>query len=202
MKPQNTFPLPDRMKHLPRDPRGFPIPVIVTRDKSGRPHFTMNDEAMRQRIIREDRCAICGAKLLRGRWSVGGPLSAFHPDGRYNDTPLHYECASYALRVCPYLAMPSYSKRLDTKTAVNAEFNGTLIAIDPTILDARPELFVAVMHIGQTYSPGPVGLGYVIPKRPYRQIEYWQQGERLDPVAGKAIADRILADFLRENPLP
>ncbi|WP_334147834.1 hypothetical protein [Hyphomicrobium sp.] len=202
MKPQHSIPVPARMQQLPRDQRGYPVPVIVLRDNSGRPHFTMNDEAKRQRIIREDRCAICGGKLFRGRWSVGGPLSAFHPFGRYNDTPLHHECMTYALQVCPYLAMPSYSKRLDAKTAANAEFDATLINIDPTVLDGRPELFVAVMHIGQSYSPGPYGLGYVIPKRPYRHIEYWQNGARIDPDKGKTLSDRILADYIKRNPLP
>lgn len=32
-------PIPPRMAHLPRDPRGYPIPVIVLVDDSGRPNF-------------------------------------------------------------------------------------------------------------------------------------------------------------------
>ena len=51
MKPQHSIPVPARMQQLPRDQRGYPVPVIVLRDNSGRPHFTMNDEAKRQRII-------------------------------------------------------------------------------------------------------------------------------------------------------
>ncbi|MDX4076670.1 hypothetical protein SDB63_24635, partial [Brucella sp. NBRC 113783] len=60
----------------------------------------------------------------------------------------------------------------------------------------------AQTNIGQKHVPGLTGLGYVIPNRPYRQVEYWQHGQRIDPEIGKAISDRILSDFMRENPLP
>jgi len=193
-------PIPARMAHLPRDKRGFPIPANVLLDDAGMPHFTINDEETRQRFIKEDRCPICAGKLHRGRWSVGGPLSAFHPDGRYMDTPMHYECCAYALRVCPYLAMPSYTKRLEGRT-LNARDPGT-IAIpltDPTVIPDRPSLFVAVMHVGQTYTRAPWGVRYIIPNRPYRNIEYWQNGSKMDPAEGKALADTILENFLNSD---
>jgi hypothetical protein len=69
-----TIKIPARMRHLAIDHRGYPISVTVLVDEAGRPNFTINDEAKRQEIIREDRCPICGDKLLRGRWSVGGQL--------------------------------------------------------------------------------------------------------------------------------
>ena len=68
-----------RMAHLALDRRGFPIPPSVYIDTNGRPrHFTINDEPKRQALIATDRCPLCGGKLLRGRWFVGGPQSAFH----------------------------------------------------------------------------------------------------------------------------
>ncbi|MCV9964336.1 hypothetical protein OIU34_20830 [Pararhizobium sp. BT-229] len=107
---QKTVSIPERMRALPIDPRGYPVPVNVTRDRHGKPNFATNDETVRQTLFREDRCGICGEKLLRGRWSIGGPGSALHPDGAFLDPPMHYECAQYAVQVCPYLAMPTYSK--------------------------------------------------------------------------------------------
>jgi hypothetical protein len=75
--------LPERMQKLDRDGRGLPIPVIVLRDNEGTPHFTINDDRKVSRCLAEDRCAICGQKLFRGRWFVGESLSAFHLRGAY-----------------------------------------------------------------------------------------------------------------------
>ena len=36
--------VPERMKHLDRDHRGYPIPYIVFRDSDNKPHFTINDD--------------------------------------------------------------------------------------------------------------------------------------------------------------
>jgi hypothetical protein len=102
------IPIPERMKHLGIDRRGYPIPWSVYRDPDGRPHFTIFNNVLRARGIRDDLCGICGTKLFRGRWFVGGPVSAFDPRGTYIDPPMHHECSSYALTVCPYLAAPNY----------------------------------------------------------------------------------------------
>jgi hypothetical protein len=111
-----SVPVPPQMAHLPRDPRGFPIFVMAYRDDDGRAHFTINEEPVRQRVIRRDLCSICGRGLLRGRWFVGGEKSAFHPRGAYIDPPMHSVCAHYALRVCPYLAAPTYATPIAGKT--------------------------------------------------------------------------------------
>ena len=106
MKPVDV-PIPERMQHLDRDGRGYVIPWTVFRDSKGKAHFTINDENRRQTVIGRDCCPICAAKLLRGRWFVGGPGSAFHERGAYIDPPMHRECVVYALKVCPYLAFMS-----------------------------------------------------------------------------------------------
>ena len=108
--------IPDRMKHLDRDHRGYPIPYIVFRDNDGKPHFTINAHEKVARCKHEDICAICGMKLLRGRWFLGGPMSAFHPHGAYIDPPLHHECMRFAVQTCPYLISAKYTKRIDGNT--------------------------------------------------------------------------------------
>ena len=109
-------PIPARMAHLDRDRRGYPIFFMAYRDQQGRPHFTINDERKRQIVIARDLCSICGAPLLRGRWFLGGDLSAFDANGAYIDPPMHDECVHYALRVCPYLASPSWSHYVAGRT--------------------------------------------------------------------------------------
>jgi len=193
MRP-GEVPIPARMRHLERDARGYAIPWTVFRDTSGRAHFTINDENRRQRVIREDRCPICLTKLLRGRWFVGGPASAFHAHGAYIDPPMHTECARYALQVCPYLAAPNYAKRLDDRTLAPGE--PVPLLLDPTMDPQRPPLFVAVMATGQRliredvdYAGTPVHLvRFLKPRRPYLRVEYWRDGCRLEVSKGEAEA--------------
>src|SRR5262245_25896905 len=162
------------MRKLERDRRGFPIFATVYCDAAGRPHFTVSDEAKRQWVIRNDRCALCGDKLLRGRWLIGGPLSAFHERGTFTDPPMHDDCAHYALLVCPYLATPNYSKRLDLATVPTDEHD--LIVTDHAVVIDRPAVFVAIMFVGKPlWIEGGVTLGHqtktivrhVKPRRPF-----------------------------------
>ncbi|AHC30519.1 hypothetical protein CC53_gp102 [Rhizobium phage vB_RleS_L338C] len=183
-------PIPERMQHLDRDERGYPIPFNLFRDKSGKAHFTINDENRRQMIIAKDLCAICGKGLLRGRWFVGGPASAFHDTGNYIDTAMHYECVEYALKVCPYLAAPSYARRIDDKTLKSENRDTHDIFQDPTMDAQRPRVFVAVMDVRTDYTVHPT-IGHVVyvkPRGPYKIVEFWRQGVRIDGATGLAIA--------------
>lgn len=168
-------PIPDRMKHLDLDHRGYPIPWTVFRDDDGKPHFTINNEFKVYRAMHEELCSICGVKLLRGRWFIGGPGSALHPNGAYIDPPLHHECMQFAASVCPYLISSKYTGRLDGATLDPAKAKGVIGLLDTTLDPTRPTVFVAVMAVGQSLTPN----GYVVPKRPYRRMEIWKDGVML-----------------------
>jgi len=148
---KTAIPIPQRMAHLKRDPRGYPIPAMVLIDDGGRPHFQINDERIRQRLIAQDRCVICGGRLFRGRWFIGGALSAFSERGLYIDPPTHAECAEFALKVCPYLAAPHYGRELAARTMKGRTAEGVAVVVDDTTLSGRPlgECFVAVMAVRQ-----------------------------------------------------
>jgi hypothetical protein len=182
-------PVPRTMRHLPKDRRGYPIPAGVLIDPAGKPHFTINDEATRRRQMAERLCPICDKKLGRWRMFVGGPQSAFHQHGAYIDLPMHVECAHYALQVCPYLAAPVYTGRIDDRT-LKVEPGQIAVMINQTMLPDRPLLFVAVLarsiqrlHRGQ----------YVRPQRPYVRVEFWRHGVQLDEAEGLALAQEALA---------
>lgn len=190
-----TVEIPARMRHLPKDRRGYPIPVNVFIDNNGKPHFTINDDEKRQVHLRKKQCPICGGALLRGRWTVGGPASAFMEEGAYIDPPMHYECYRYAMQVCPYLAVPSFTKRIDAGTLKKEDVEEHRIFIDDTVLAGRPPLFVGVMHLGEEYQTNMFGrIERFKPKRPYRNIEYWQDGKELPAAEGKALADAYIAE--------
>jgi len=190
-------PVPQRMRYLPRDRRGLPIPFIVFRDTDGDPHFTISDAERRALVLKHDRCGICNHRLSRGRWFVGGPRSAFHERGAFLDPPMHHDCAEFALQVCPYLAAPSYSKLIDGKTLA-ADKAGAAIVLDANVDNTRPDFFVAVMTLGQRIWPG----GYIVPKRPFRRIEVWKDGERIairrrDVIKGDFSQATKLRDFMK-----
>jgi hypothetical protein len=180
--------IPARMRGLPLDRRGYPIPATVLIDDNGRPHFTINDEVKRQALIKRDACPICGQRIIGGRWFVGGPLSAFHEHGTYIDPPMHDECAHYALQVCPYLAAPVYSGRIDTRT-LGPGHEHLLMMMDPTMIADRPALFVAVLCRTNAVTRD---MRYLRPNRPYMRVEYWRHGERVDDAEGAAIVAEVL----------
>ncbi|MBY3432713.1 hypothetical protein HFN89_00805 [Rhizobium laguerreae] len=187
-------PIPERMRSLPVDPRGYPVPVNVIRDRNGKPNFAANDESVRQRLFTEDRCGICGGKLLRGRWSVGGPGSALHPDGVFLDPPMHYECARYAVQVCPYLAIPSYGKSVSKIQPLSYGTSKAGIAYNPTVFSTRPDLFLLVMYVGHKLSYEGNAVRSLKPKRPFRSIEYWRDGVQIAESEGRVAAERYLLE--------
>lgn len=200
MRPEiENTPIPEWMKKLPRDKRGYPIPYIALIDKEGTAHFTVNEEQRRQEVIKEELCGICGRKLLRWRALVGGPQSAFLEDGAYLDPAMHVECVTYALKVCPFLAMRSFNKRIEGKTINPSKLEpGIHVAVDEKMVEKRPLLFVMVVHMKCDpiyFGYGPT-VQYVKPRKPYVRVEYWQHGQQLDNDVGEARVKEILTEVL------
>jgi hypothetical protein len=177
------------MKHLKVDPRGYAIPYGVITDRDGTVHFAVNDEHIRLRSIKRDLCSLCGSPLLRGRWFVGGPLSAFHPHGAFIDPPMHYECSHYALQVCPYLAAPRYTKEVGPTKARRAALSDTMVLTDPNMIPGRPrdDLFIAICASGQHIFEN----GNTKPKHPYVTVEYWRHGRMIERLTGASLKRRV-----------
>lgn len=180
MKPQDVA-VPFLMSKLPKDKRGYPIPVTVLMDEEGNPHFTVSNDKVRQDVIQHDKCALCGNKLYRFKWFVGGPKSAFAKDGAYFDPPMHKECAVYALQVCPWLAAPAYSRRIEGATLQPQNLpRGLSVAVDPSQAPERPPLFVAVASTVILANKDVTGaFMHVKPKPPLTGVEFWRNGKRL-----------------------
>jgi hypothetical protein len=175
-----NIPFPDRIARLPRDKRGYPIPWNVLRDVDGNPLFTVNDDRRAWRALRSQLCPICGERLGRWRWFVGGPRSAFDEYGWYLDLPGHHECMSFALAICPYLAAPKYLGRVDVTRPEKLPPEARVL-LDETIITDRPEVFVAVASNRMEINPRPVPelQPYVRPARPALAYEYWRHGRQI-----------------------
>jgi hypothetical protein len=112
VRPQYDVPLPDRMRGLPRDHRGFVIPYFVAwlRDGNevnpgdGEPDFRILSPARMARCIRLDLCWLCGQKLGTRKVFAIGPMCA--ATRTTMEPPGHYECAVYSVKVCPFLSRP------------------------------------------------------------------------------------------------
>lgn len=111
--------LPPRMRGLPVDHRGYPIPWFVARI-NGKPDFRVIDPLKFGDAIMWKRCWICGELLGRFKTFVFGPASAIT---RYSsEPPSHPDCARFAAQHCPFCANPSAqhrTKSLPTETVVN-----------------------------------------------------------------------------------
>lgn len=173
--------LPEKMKHLPKDKRGFPVPYIVLRDDAGNYHFQINDSRIVESCLKWKLCSICGKALHSDMWLIGGKLSAFHPNGAFNDPPIHYECGKFALEVCPYLACSGEWKNTDKGKIVSrvSSENG-IVFLDPTAIPGKPEYFVFLKLSTFKYHFGDEGQVYVVPKKPYLEVEFWQGGNKIE----------------------
>jgi hypothetical protein len=169
---------PDRIARLEHDHRGYPIPWNVLRADDGTPFFTINDDRRAWRALREALCPICGERLGKWLWFVGGPQSAFHPDGYYFDLPGHRECMEFALMTCPYLAMPRYLGRIDVAdpSKLPPEMR---VLLDETQIPERPEIFVALCCQKITLRDrGPLQ-PYLKPVAPFADWTFWRHGQRI-----------------------
>jgi hypothetical protein len=131
-------------------------------------------------------------------WFVGGPMCAFVEGGAYLDTAMHYECMEYALKVCPYLAARKYDGRIDLGTFDLQKIpEGCQVLMDYTMIPERPALFVAVAAItfAATRSDRHPEAMVIRPTRPYIEMEFWKNGERLE----KAEGARLAADYLEKR---
>ncbi len=192
-KAWGDVPVPYHMRNLDRDRRGYPIPVNVLRDDKGRPQFTVNDERIAEVLRSNALCAICGGKMIKDKansdmWLVGGMGSCFHEHGRFFDSPMHRQCAAYAIQVCPYLSMPIYSKRIGELLAQQAEWDPTpegvervLINVDLTQLPGRPEVFGLCRLSRYELHRVDMVRTYIEPKRPWLEVEFWRHGVEITP---------------------
>lgn len=184
-------PIPFHLSKNDRDRRGFPIPFIVYRDMMGVPHFTIDDVGKLDIVLSNRLCGLCGKPLKLGQmWLIGGPASAFLEDGMFTTPHAHEECARYAIQVCPYLAAPNYSKLIEAKTLKPEAVHDTDRFHHDQITPPRPLFLVLSRTSGITLIDPQDGSGkkYILPRRPWKELEFWQTGRRITQLEAEEIA--------------
>lgn len=96
-------PLPDRMRALPVNHQGFPVPWFVA-FINGVPDFRVVDAPKINIAVRESRCWLCGQPLGVHLAFTIGPMCAINRT--IAEPPSHRECAEFSVKACPFLTKP------------------------------------------------------------------------------------------------
>jgi hypothetical protein len=129
---------PARIKRLPFDSRGYPVPRFVRwiRDpeaaKAGKPgaypDFRYADDEFRARAFKTGLCWLCGEKLGQHRVYVIGPMCVIN---RTTTEPAcHRDCAEFAAKACPFLVRPR-QKRNEKGLDPEAHMDGVGLKRNP-----------------------------------------------------------------------
>jgi hypothetical protein len=100
--------LPERMRSLPIDTRGYPVPWFVAW-VNGEPDFRIADGQKLYRALRQGCCWVCGEPVGKFKTCVIGPMCAVNRTTA--EPPCHLECAIFAATACPFLRLPRAQRR-------------------------------------------------------------------------------------------
>lgn len=141
-------PLPDNMKKLPLDKRGYPIPWFVAELEDGTRDFRVADGEKRERIIRgANNCWVCGGTMGRYKAYVVGPMCSINKTSA--EPPCHLACARFAAIACPFLVRPHARRRensLPEETVGLDEGPGIALKRNPGVtlvwvIEGQPKVF-------------------------------------------------------------
>lgn len=122
--------LPRRMRSLPIDSRGFPVPYFV-QWIDGKPDFRVIDTRKVAACIYYKRCWICGDELGQYKAFVIGPLAAVNRTS--SEPPSHTDCAKFAAQACPFLTRPNAARRSAGMPANAQEAPGIMSKHNPGV---------------------------------------------------------------------
>ncbi len=112
MTPNSMSTLPSRMKELPLDERGYPVPWFVAW-VDGKPEFRAMDREKFIRALKEKLCWVCGSRLGVNLCFVAGPMCGINRTS--SEPPSHLMCGRWSAINCPFLSNPRMVRREDDK---------------------------------------------------------------------------------------
>lgn len=118
---------PARIRTLPVDERGYPVPWFVAWI-DGKPDFRVVHPETVVEAMRMRKCWVCGGTLGRHVAFVIGPMCVVNRVSA--EPPMHCECAEYAAKACPFLTLPK-AKRREAGLPERGEEVGFMIRRNP-----------------------------------------------------------------------
>lgn len=100
--------IPDKLRRLPRDRRGYPVPYFVAWI-DGKPDHRVVDPHRFVICVRSRRCWICGGALGKFATFVVGPMCIVNKTS--GEPPSHPDCAKFAVQACPFMLLPNAQRR-------------------------------------------------------------------------------------------
>ncbi len=168
-------PIPERMKHLALDSRGYPVPSFVA-IIDGVPDFRIANGQFMAQAIKQKLCWVCGAPLeAKQNVFVIGPMCSVTKT--ISEPPSHQECAEFSVKACPFLSMPKAKRR---------ESNLPEESVDPAGIAIRRNPGVACLWHCNGYELFDDGSGGALFRLPNpSRVTWWCEGR-------KATRDEIL----------
>lgn len=157
--------LPPRMRHLPVDSRGYPVPWFVGW-VDGVPDFRVLGPGKREQAVKETRCWICGRQ--RGKYGafVIGPMCAINRIS--SEPPSHRECAEFAIQSCPFMMRPQAKRREAGLPEEATEPDGIMITRNPGVY---------LLWVSQDWQPVSDNKGgWLIHVGTPTSVSWWREG--------------------------
>lgn len=175
-------PLPIRMRVLPIEERGYPVPWFVAWI-DGKPDFRVIDTPKLAIAHNRHVCWLCGQPLGRYLAFVIGPMCAINRVS--SEPPSHRECAAFAAIACPFMVRPA-AKRREANLPDHHEAAGIGLKRNPG---------VTLVWITRSYKAfRPPGGGVLFEIGDPIETLWFSQGRR-------AAADEVIASFTSGCPL-
>lgn len=187
--------LPSRMRALPVDHRGFPVPWFVAW-VGGLPQFPIADGRKFALAHRRGLCWVCGGALGRLKAFVIGPMCAVNRTS--SEPPSHLECARFSARNCPFLSRPRMKRVGGENVPSGADVPaGEMICRNPGVA------LVWISKRYTTFDDGRGGLLFNI-DQPH-DVEWYAHGRaatREEVTESIRTGLPILEDFAAKDPDP
>lgn len=170
-------PVPDRIKHLPRDKRGYPVPWFVEW-QDNEPVFPAFDARKWMIAVKQGKCWVCGGVMGRHLCFVVGPMCTINRIS--SEPPCHLECAEYSVKVCPFLTNPAMQR-------VPAKHYTPDGVVNPPggIMEQRNPGITALWRT-RRFSIMPTDSGPILQLGDPEGVDWWNFGRRATPAEAHA----------------
>jgi len=158
--------LPDRVKLLKRDERGFPVPWFV-HWQDDKPDFRVVSPDKIVTAHKFGRCWICGGTMGVHRVCVIGPMCVVNRVT--SEPPSHRDCAEFAAKACPFLTKPRMRRNEKDLPEERAPVAGMPIPRNPGCV---------ALYETKSVSPFKAGGGYLFRLGEPVRIDWWAEGRQ------------------------
>ncbi len=185
---KDVIEIPGRISQLPIDKHDRPVPWFVAW-VDGKPDFRCIGPGKREEAYHKRKCWICGQQLGQYLVFVIGPMCALNRIS--SEPPSHKDCAIFAAKACPFLAMPKMHRRTRDLPEDTSEPDGLG-------LDRNPG--VTLLWVTKSYWPVPDQMGgFLFRLGPPEQTFWFREGrsanrqEILESIEGGLVTVRAIA---------